>query len=109
MDDEAEPRYRVTKWLRQQGWQTHEAISGMHAMEIWRELNPRPSLVVTDLRMESFNSGLTLSEAIKTEAPETVVVVMSGFITGLENRPPKFRYISKPLDFEELRQLIDET
>lgn len=66
-------------------------------------------LVITDLMMPGL-SGLELLERIRSESPDTVVIMITAFgtIQGAVQamRAGAFDYITKPIDYEELTLLV---
>ncbi|MDO5580388.1 MAG: sigma-54 dependent transcriptional regulator [Planctomycetia bacterium] len=69
-------------------------------------------VVVTDLMLETNESGLRVLEETKKEAPETEVIVMTAY-SGIETavdamRNGAFNYLQKPLDLKQLRTIVEK-
>ncbi|MEE2831610.1 MAG: response regulator [Candidatus Latescibacterota bacterium] len=82
---------------------TVEAGSGEEALEA---LGQQPAdLVITDIRMD----GHGLLDKVKEQFPQLPVLAISGVVDGDEMRHYAFDGVmEKPLDIEELRDLVDE-
>ena len=107
VDDQQEVRESLRAALQSRGWQVHEAYSAMKAIALWPFLTPKPNVLVSDLRMESLNAGMTLARELTRDNPELNVVIISGFLTGLENIPDHYSYLRKPFEMEEFCSLLD--
>ena len=69
-------------------------------------------VVVTDLMLETNEGGLDLLKAVKQEAPDTEVVLMTAF-SGVETAVEAmlqgaFNYLQKPLDLKQLRSIVQK-
>ena len=82
---------------------TVEAGSGEEVLEA---LGQQPAdLVITDIRMD----GHGLLDKVKEQFPQLPVLAISGVVDGDEMRHYAFDGVmEKPLDIEELRDLVDE-
>ena len=85
---------------------TVEAGSGEEALEA---LGQQPAdLVITDIRMDGMD-GYELLNKVKEQFPQLPVLAISGVVDGDEMRHYAFDGVmEKPLDIEELRDLVDE-
>ena len=79
VEDEPALRELVTKVLRHYGYQVIEAAHGKEAIQVWRDLTPKPALLLTDMMMPEGMTGWELAEHIRGEAPELKVVFTSGY------------------------------
>jgi DNA-binding NtrC family response regulator len=108
VDDEANARAALSEILHEEGYATETAADGFKALGKIEDFSP--DVVLTDLKMPGLD-GLHFMEKAKTASPQTVFVVMTAFGTissavaamknGAEN------YLTKPLDYEALRAVID--
>ena len=108
VDDEENLR-RVTQLeLEDMGYTVTTAADGRAAIDF---LARTPfQLVITDLRMPGV-SGMDLLQRVRTEYPETAVIMMTAFgtIQGAVEamKAGAFDYITKPIDIDELVILIN--
>jgi two-component system, cell cycle sensor histidine kinase and response regulator CckA len=79
VEDEPALRELVTKVLRHYGYQVIEAAHGKQAIQVWRDLAPKPALLLTDMMMPEGMTGWELAEHIRGESPEVKVVFTSGY------------------------------
>ena len=85
---------------------TVEAGSGEEALAALGK--QRPDLVITDIRMAGMD-GYELLDKVKEQFPELPVLAISGVAKSDEMREYAFDgFMEKPLDIEELRDLVDE-
>lgn len=75
VDDEPGIRKVVGIALRDFGYEVLEAANGDEGLEVFRR--ERPPVVITDIRMPGLD-GLGLLRAIKSENPETEVILVTG-------------------------------
>ena len=106
VDDEPGMRTALFEALTRQGHAVDLAENGAEALEKFRAENF--DLVITDVRMPKLD-GMALLREIKRAAPETPVLVVSGYGTvesAVEAmRGGAFDYILKPFSLD----LIEET
>jgi DNA-binding NtrC family response regulator len=108
VDDEANARSALSEILHEEGYVTETAADGFKALGKLEDFSP--DVVLTDLKMPGLD-GIGFMEKAKTASPQTVFVVMTAFGTissavaamknGAEN------YLTKPLDYEALRAVIE--
>ena len=101
-------REMLRDFLREEGFPVSEAENGECALAKLRE--DRFDLVLTDYKMPGMD-GMALLQAAKQLNPEVDVVVMTAFGT-VEMAVSAMKagasdYISKPIDLDELKLLID--
>jgi CheY-like chemotaxis protein len=104
VDDEEGVRHLLRDALT--GCETVEVGSGEEALEA---LGQQPAdLVITDIRMDGMD-GYELLNKVKEQFPQLPVLAISGVVDGDEMRHYAFDGVmEKPLDIEELRDLVDE-
>src|SRR5690554_8124136 len=95
--------------LESRGFRVTTAESGREALKAL-ELD-RPDLVLTDLRMDEMD-GLALFREVQRQVPGLPVILLTahGSIpdAGSATRQGGFRFLSQPVDREELFSAIDE-
>ncbi|HEX6040394.1 sigma-54 dependent transcriptional regulator [Longimicrobium sp.] len=93
--------------LSSEGYTVHTEGRGKNALDNVRR--HRPDIVLTDLMLPDMD-GLTLLKEIKKLAPETLVVMITGFATVDSSveaiRAGAYDYIPKPFTATQLRILI---
>ncbi len=107
--DDDESLRRVTQvQLTHLGYQVTAAAGGKEALEVLERM-PQ-DLVITDLMMPGM-SGLDLLKRIRTEYPEIIVLMFTGFgtiETAVEAmKAGAYEYLTKPVNPEELEILVD--
>ena len=108
VDDEQGIRSILGETLVLQGWQVFAAGSAEVARHLWNFLIEKPSVVVTDVRMENRFAGMTFAEEISRSSPETKVVVISGHFSPSGEFPESLYYMPKPFSSLELSKFIAE-
>ena len=108
VDDEAWLRDTLTQFLSRLGYKVVTAQGGVEALaRIDEEL---PDLVLSDISMPDMD-GLALLAEVKSRYPETVVIMMTAFIsieTAIEAmRRGAEDYLSKPLQLSDLQVRIE--
>ncbi|HEX8695268.1 MAG TPA: sigma-54 dependent transcriptional regulator [Longimicrobium sp.] len=93
--------------LSSEGYTVHTEGRGKNALDVVRR--HRPDIVLTDLMLPDMD-GLALLKEIKKNAPETLVVMITGFATVDSSveaiRAGAYDYIPKPFTATQLRILI---
>ena len=109
VDDERESRSFLANYLTLQGHIVKECDSGEEALEAYKE--NRFQMVLSDIKMTGM-SGIELIEKIKSLdiVPKADLVLYTGFvdislaISAL--RAGAYDYLTKPINFEELRSIL---
>ncbi len=109
VDDEEDSRAGLETLLGTWGYATDVASQGREALEKVPQL--RPSLVITDLMMPDMD-GLALLTALQQEMPRVPVIILTGRATvdtavGAM-RQGAYDYLTKPVDLDRLRLLIEK-
>ncbi|MEJ2635070.1 MAG: response regulator [Calditrichia bacterium] len=111
VDDEEDLTWTLSKKLSRDSdkFQVITVNSGREAIDV---LNQVPiDLVISDVRMPEV-SGLELLVEIKEKYPQTKVIIMTAYGSSDVQRSASergsFRYIEKPFEINELRELILE-
>jgi DNA-binding NtrC family response regulator len=104
VDDESGVRFALSEALRSWGYESVQAASVAEAVKLFSEENPPVALLDIDL---PDGSGLDVLNEIKENAPDTVVIMITGnvnvpnVLTALRGGAHDF--VSKPIHLEELR------
>ncbi len=109
VDDEEDLTWSISKHLARDR-DKYELIAVNSAMAALDVLAQVPvDLVITDIRMPEI-SGLDLLLNVRENYPQTKVVIMTAYgsseIQEEANKRGCFKYIEKPFEIQELRQLI---
>ncbi|HEY7870559.1 MAG TPA: sigma-54 dependent transcriptional regulator [Methylomirabilota bacterium] len=108
-DDEEDSRAALETLLGSWGYVTDVAAEGREALEKAPTL--RPSLVITDLIMPDLD-GLSLLNALQQEMPRVPVIILTGRATVdtavAAMRQGAYDYLTKPVDVDRLRLLIEK-
>lgn len=110
VDDERESRSFLANYLTLQGHSIIECDSGEEALAVYKE--NRFQMVLSDIKMNGI-SGIELIEEIKSLdiVPKADLVLYTGFvdvslaISAL--RAGAYDYLTKPINFEELRSILE--
>ncbi len=109
VDDEQSVAEAFTRFLKFEGHTAHVASSGEDALRHIEQA--LPDLVVMDVRMPGMDGVQTLIE-MRRRFPDLYVVIMTAFGTSQTSidaiRAGAFDYLTKPLDLEHLRSVIQK-
>jgi two-component system NtrC family response regulator len=108
VDDDASLRRVTQMQLEEAGYEVltaADAAAGLELMEAFV-----PSLVITDLKIPGM-SGIELLRELRSRYPETTVILITAFgtvQTAVEAmRAGAYDYITKPIDYDELRLVVE--
>jgi len=108
VDDERTLARSIKLFLEEQGYEAEVASDGDSAIELLEKM--RPDLVFLDLRLPKV-SGLDLLKRVRAYDPSVAAVMMTahGTIASAVEamKLGAFDYITKPIDLEELRIVIE--
>jgi len=112
VDDEEDLTWSISKHLSKDK-EKYELMAVNSAIEALNILKKLPvELVISDIRMPEM-SGLDLLLEIRQNYPETKVIIMTAYgsheVQQQANERGCFKYIEKPFEIQELRQLILNT
>ena len=107
VDDEEIARTNLEYVLRKEGYQVSTAVNGRDALD---KLGQKEfELILTDLKMEKMD-GIQLLESAKQIAPNTEIVMITGYATVGSAvdalKKGAAHYLPKPIDLEELRSTV---
>ncbi len=109
VDDEGAIRYSISKTLQRLGYQVHTAETGEEALEMMQR--QEYDVVLTDIRMPGL-SGVELLARIKEQAPDAVVILLTGYAsleTAIESlRLGAHDYLVKPSSSQDIRNSVSE-
>ena len=110
VEDNEDARSFMKLLIEKYGYQVLEATDGIEALEKFRR--HQPDLVLMDVSLP-FVDGLTTAKAIREiegsgEVPILVVTALGKSIQGQVTEAGCNELISKPVDFEVLRLLIEQ-
>ena len=109
VDDEEDSRAALEVLLGTWGYLTDVASEGRDALKKVTTL--RPSLVITDLIMPDMD-GLSLMRSVQQELPRVPVIILTGRATVdsavAAMRQGAYDYLTKPVDLDRLRLLIEK-
>jgi CheY-like chemotaxis protein/anti-sigma regulatory factor (Ser/Thr protein kinase) len=108
IEDEARLRENLQLLLESEGYRVTTAQNGMEGIKQLREASF--DLVITDLVMPEVD-GFQVLEYLTTYAPETVVVVMTAYVSADSVidalRKGAYDYLSKPFDLDLMKATIE--
>jgi len=109
IDDDDSLRRVMEYQLVQAGHRVEVAADGPAGLALFRRL--RPGLVITDVQMPSM-SGYQVLEAVKAEAPETLVIMVTAFAT-VEKAVEAMKkgahdYLTKPFSRDALLMTVEK-
>ncbi|MGH8013092.1 MAG: sigma-54-dependent transcriptional regulator [Candidatus Binataceae bacterium] len=109
VDDEKNIRARLFTFFRNRGHQVRDAENGARALELVSSGAP-VDLVLSDYRMAELN-GLELLRRIKSQSPETAVILMTAYATVEDAvaamKSGAFDYLPKPFSLEQIEHVVD--
>ena len=110
VDDESFILSSINRFLRKEQYNKLYAENGLQALDLINSNNV--SIVVSDLRMPEMN-GLELISAVKKRNPDIVRLILSGSqdidpIIESINTGEVFRFIPKPVDPPEFKQILND-
>ncbi|MEM5786363.1 MAG: response regulator, partial [Syntrophobacteraceae bacterium] len=107
-DDDRSHRLMLSTMMMEWGFRTQEADDGRQALEIIRT---RPvDLILMDMRMPNMD-GIEATRAISRHNPAIPIVIVTAYSsipTAVEAmKSGAFDYVTKPIDFEALRLVME--
>lgn len=107
VDDEFSVRDSLSKWFREEGYETGTAEDAGEALT--RMAEKHWDLALLDIRMHG-TDGIELQRRLHEIDPELIVIMMTGYasvetaVTALKNGA--YDYVSKPLDPDEIAHTV---
>ena len=111
VEDEDHVRMGGVRALTSRGYTVHEAASGVEALQIYRELDGKIDVVVSDVVMPEMDGPTLLGELRKLD-PDVRFVFVSGYAEDAfaKNLPAdaKFGFLPKPFSLKQLATVVKE-
>ncbi|HET9479606.1 MAG TPA: response regulator [Pyrinomonadaceae bacterium] len=109
VDDDPTIRSTLAEALRDWGYEPREAATLAETLAlVSRE---RPAAVLLDVKMPD-GSGISILDELKTSSPETVVIIITGYLNSRSAFEAGLRqaygFLTKPLDETEVRSMLEE-
>lgn len=112
VDDEPAVNQLVTRYLTHIGYRVLAGVSGEAALAAVRRAQPPIDLVLSDVVMPGMN-GIELAAALLAASPGPSVILMTGQLAEEVERinvgGQIVRVLRKPLDLDELQQVLRVT
>jgi two-component system, NtrC family, response regulator AtoC len=109
IDDEAPSREALVLLLKNAGHDVRGAGSGTEAFKLLAEESC--DIIITDLFLPDLN-GIDILKQVKSESPAIEVILITGHASAetavRAMKEGAFDYITKPLNFDELRIIVDK-
>ncbi|MGL1893079.1 MAG: response regulator [Spirochaetaceae bacterium] len=110
VDDEKEILSSIKRQFRKEKFTIDTCNSGNEALELLKAGNYK--VILSDERMPEMN-GLELMKQVKTLYPATIRIILSGYadsetIINAINQGEIFRFISKPWNYDEMLDCINQ-
>jgi len=110
VDDESIAQENLSHFFTRQGLEVATASNGNEALQIISKRAPF-DIVLTDLKMDQMD-GLELLDHLNTVAPDTRVIMITGYATIPSAVDALHRgathYLAKPVDLEELKTMVNQ-
>lgn len=113
VEDEDAVRAFGSRALISRGYEVHEAISGVEALEVMEEYGDEIDLVVSDVVMPEMDGPTLLRELRKTH-PDLKFIFVSGYAEEAfsknlpEEEREKFGFLPKPFSLKQLATTVKE-
>ena len=110
VEDDEDVRMAVSDMLKIAGYTVQEACDGIDALERLKDMNPPPTLVLTDVMMPRM-TGPQLAKQIYARMPSIQILYMSGYTDRILEPvgDRKLSFIRKPFTATELTRKVGET
>jgi len=110
VDDEPNVRRSLGRLFHNSSYKVMQAVNGKEALDLIK--NEKIDLVLTDMRMPEMD-GAALLEHVAKERPKIRRIVITGYADmertiAAINNGKVHRYLTKPWDNEQLKQIVDE-
>ncbi len=110
VEDEMVLRRLMQRVLERHGYHIHAAVSGVQALEIWRERREGIDILVTDMVMPDGMNGRELADRLRTDNPNLKIIYCSGYANNMPGRDTPLRdnesFLEKPFEPAKLLQKI---
>ncbi len=110
VEDETALRRLMQRVLERHGYHIHAAVSGVQALEIWRERREGIDILVTDMVMPDGMNGRELADRLRTDKPDLKIIYCSGYANNMPGKDSPLRdnesFLEKPFEPARLLQKI---
>ncbi len=103
VDDEPSIRTYIRAILERESYETVEAGSAKHGLEILEHLGSSIDLIVSDIHMPE-GDGLSFARAVAKSFPTVRIILTSGYVGSTEASP--FEFVEKPFSPEDLLRVV---
>jgi len=111
-EDEDALREMVVEVLKIQGYHVLEAVSGTHALKVWKHANRTVDLLLTDMVMPGGVMGSELADRLLSEHPRLKVIYTSGYSPGMAGKDTTLlegrNFLPKPYSIGQLGRVVRE-
>jgi PAS domain S-box-containing protein len=110
VEDETALRRLMQRVLERHGYHIHAAVSGVQALEIWRERQEGIDILVTDMVMPDGMNGRELADRLRTDKPDLKIIYCSGYANNMPGKDSPLRhneaFLEKPFEPAKLLRKI---
>ena len=110
VEDDSAVRLLVSNCLQRRGYTVLSAVSGVAALEVWKEHKDRIQLLLTDMVMPDGMMGSELAERLQKEKPKLKVIYSSGYSAEVVGKGHTFfegiNFLQKPYPPLKLAQTV---
>ncbi len=103
VDDEPSIRTYIRAILERESYETVEAGTAKHGLEILKHLGSSIGLIVSDIHMPE-GDGLSFAHAVAKSFPTVPIILTSGYISSTEASP--FEFVEKPFSPDDLLRVV---
>ncbi len=113
VEDQDPVRQVTARMLVKQGYRVIEAADADTALPLWRDRRAEIGLIVTDIVMPGELNGRELAEAVRRDAPDFPIIVITGYdpsqIGGLDTPgQPWNAHLRKPYTRDQLLSAVEK-
>lgn len=109
-EDESSLRTLIQEMLSTLGYTAIVAGSGVEALALWQQQQPKLDLLLTDLVMPEGVSGWELAEKLHAQIPKLKIIFMSGYSVDLsapdKNFSQQIQFLQKPFSPATLARIV---
>ncbi len=109
VDDEAEIRQLMERFLIKQGYTVREACSGEEALEILKKGDYKPDLILMDIKLSGMDGLITIKEIKRLNSKVGIIIVSGELEAPIKQQALELGaldYLFKPIDLELLHLTI---
>lgn len=113
VEDEDAVRAFASRALESRGYEVHEAINGMEALEVMEDYGDEIDLIVSDVVMPEMDGPTLFAEVRKTH-PDLAFIFVSGYAEDAfsknlpEDQRNNFGFLPKPYSLKQLAETVKE-